>query len=253
MPIASTDLIAYAAASMPDTDAGTNGGAIDALRRIAFTQIAANDTIQAVSSAAGDTTQTVTIEGRNAAGSVVTETKTLTGTTAITLSTMGTVERVLKAELSATCVGTITIRRTTGPVTLATIPIGERGFMALFRKAASDPSVQKDYYTKIFLKNAHATLSLLAATVKQSADPDARIMHLLATAVGDSATAADRLTVPATSATQDPDTFDDTDKAVPGTDLAAGAAIGVWLRLRLPAADAPHRSTYDISLSGQSV
>lgn len=59
--------------------------------------------------------------------------------------------------------------------TLRTIPVGERGFMALFRKAASDPSVTKNYYTKIFLRNNHATLSLLTATVKQNADPAARI------------------------------------------------------------------------------
>src|SRR4051812_2570691 len=110
MAIAATDLIAYASANMPDVDTGTNGGAIDTLRRIAFTQIAANDTIQALSSSSSDTTQTVTVEGRNAAGVIVSETKTLTGTTAITFSTMSTVERVLKAELSATAVGTVTIR-----------------------------------------------------------------------------------------------------------------------------------------------
>lgn len=252
MPIASTDLVAFASANMPDTDAGSNGGAIDTLRRIDFTQIAANDDIEVVSTAAGDT-QNCTIEGRNAAGQIVSETKALTGTTAAIFSTLGVVERVLKVELASAAVGTITVRRSVAGATLRTIPIGERGFMALFRKAASDPAVQKDYFTKVFVKNNHGTLSLLSAMVKQSADPDARITHLLAAAVNDSATSTNRVTAPATADTQDPDTFDDTDKAVPGTDLAAGAAIGVWLRLRLPAADTPHRSTYDLQLSGQSV
>lgn len=252
MAILSTDLILYASANAPDTDAALNGGAIDALRRVDFTQLAANDDIEVVSTSASDT-QSCTITGRNAAGSVVSETKSLTGVTAAIFSTLGVIERVLTVELASVAIGTITVRRSVAGATVRTIPVGERGFMALFRKAASDPAVQKDYYTKVFFKNAHGTLSLLAATVKQNADPDARINHLLAAAVNDTATVANRVTAPAAADTQDPDTFDDTDKAVPGTDLAAGAAIGVWLRLRLPTADAPHRTTYTIELSGQSV
>jgi hypothetical protein len=252
MSIIASELQAFASANMPDTDAATNGGAIDTLRRIDFTQMAANDTIQAVSSNAADT-MNVTVEARNAAGAIVTETKALTGTTAITFSTMGTVERILKVDLASAPAGSVTIRRTTGPTTIRVIAAGERGFMGLFRKCASDPSTTKNYYTKIFLKNTNATLSLLAALVQQSADPDARITHLLAAAVNDSATQTNRVTAPAAVDTQDPDTFDDTDKAVPGTDLAAGAAIGVWLRLQLPAGDAAHRSTYTIQLAGQTV
>lgn len=251
MPIASTDLLAFASANMPDTDAALNGGAIDTLRRIDFTQLAANDDIEVVSSAA-DTTQTVTVEARNAAGSVVSQTVTLNGTTAVVFATMGIVERVLKVEMSAAATGVVTVRRSPAAGDIRTIPIGERGFMAIFRKAASDPSVVKNYYTKVFLKNNHATLALLSAKVRQSADPAARITHLLAAAVNDTATVANRVTAPAIADTQDPDTFDDTEKSVPGTDLAATAAIGVWLRLQLPAADAPHRTTYTIELAGQS-
>jgi hypothetical protein len=252
MPIATTDLVCYAAANMPDADTGTNGGAVDTLRFVDFTQLAANDDLEVISTSASDT-QNCTITARNAAGSVVTETRALTGTTAAVFSTLGVVERVLAVELASAAVGTVTVRRSPAGATLRTIPVGKRGFMALFRKAASDPSVQKDYFAKVFWRNEHATLALLSATVKQAADPDARITHLLAAAVNDTATTANRLTAPAVADTQDPDTFDDTDKAVPGTDLAAGAAIGVWLRLRLPAADSPHRTTYDTQLTGQSV
>lgn len=252
MPIVTTDLEAFASANMPDTDAALNGGAIDTLRNVDFTQIAANDDIEVISSAAGDT-QNCTITGRNAAGQVVSETKALTGLTAAIFSTLGVIERVLTVELASAAIGTITVRRSVAGLTLRTIPVGRRGFMALFRKAASDPVSVRNYYTKMFWRNGHATLSLLAALVKQSADPDARITHLLANAVNDAATVADRVTAPAVGNTQDPDTFDDTDKAVPGTDLAATAAIGVWLRLQLPAADPPHRSTYDTQLTGSSV
>jgi len=125
--------------------------------------------------------------------------------------------------------------------------------MALFRKTASDPSVVKTYYTKCFWKNTHATQAALGMTVIQNADPLARITHLLAAAVNDTATSTNRVTAPAVADTQDPDTFDDTTKSVPGTDLAATAAIGVWFRLQLPAADPANKSTYTSEVTFTSV
>ena len=250
MPIASTDLVLYNSVNMPDVDAATAGGAIDTLRRPDFTQLAANDDIEAVSSAAGDTTQTLTIEGRDAAGNIVSETKTLTGTTAIIFSVISVIERVLKAELSATTTGSITVRRSPSGATLRVIPAGERGFLMFARKTSSDPSLTRSYYAKLFVKNTHATLALQNTTFRQNADPDARITHLPAAAVNDTATTSDRQTAPSAANTLDPDTFDDTDKTVGS--LAAGAAWAVWLRLQLPAADAPHRTTYTLEVVGQS-
>jgi hypothetical protein len=253
MPIVSADLGLFASVNMPDTDAGTpNGGAIDLLRRMDYTQLAANDDVEVISTAAGDT-QSCTITGRKADGTLASETKALTGVTAAIFSTMGIIERVLTVELASVAVGTITVRRSPTGATIGTIPIGERGFMALFRKTASDPSSTVNVYTKGFWRNGHATLALLNAKVKQNADPDARITHLLANATADSATSTNRITAPAAASTQDPDTFDDLDKSVPGTDLAAVTAIGVWFRLQLPAADSPHRTTYTSELAGESV
>lgn len=246
MSVAASDIVIYNAANMPDTDSGTAGGAIDPLRRPDFTQLAANDTIEAVSSNAGDTTQTLTVEGRDAQGRVVSETKTLNGTTPISFSVLATVERVFKGELSATCTGNVTVRRATGPTTIRVIPAGERGFAMPFRKDPTDPSSQKDYYAKVFLKNTHGSLAALSATVIQNADPDARITHALAASVNDSGSVANRTTDPGL-------TFDDTSKAIPGTDLASGAAIGVWLRARYPAADTAHRTTYTLELDFQTV
>lgn len=245
MSIVATDLVEYCSANMPNDDVSTSGGAIDTLRRPDFTQMAANDTIQAVSSNAGDTTQTVTITGRTASGTVVSETKTLNGTTAINFTVLGTVERILKVELSATCTGIVTIRRTTGPTTVRTIPAGERGFLMVFRQDGSDPSVAKDYYVKTFLKNTNGSLALLSAQVTESADPDNRITWALAAAVDDSGSVANRVTSPGL-------TFNDTAKNVPGTDLASGSAIGVWRNLHLPIADPAHRTTHTLQLAGQS-
>jgi hypothetical protein len=249
MSIVASDLVLYTSANMPDTDSGTNGGAIDPLRRPDFTQIAANDDIEAVSSNAADT-MNLTIEGRDAAGNVVSETKALTGTTPIIFTVISVIERVLKAELASAPAGNITVRRSVGGATVRVIPAGERGFMAFFRKTTSDPVSTQNYYAKLFVKNTHGTLALQNTTFKQNADPEARITHLPANVVDDTTTAANRITAPAAGNTLDPDTFDDTDKLVGS--LAAASAWGIWFRLQLPATDPPHKSTYTLEVTGQS-
>lgn len=254
MSVLASDLVAYAAANMPNTDSATNGGAIDATRRCDFTQMAANDTVRVVSSASGDTTQTVTIRGRLASGAIAQEVLSLNGTTVVTST--NTYERLLSADLSATATGTVTVARTTGPTTIRAIPPGERGFMAIFREVASDPSVVKSYYGKFFWKNTNGSLALTSSIVQQSADgtglsPPSGVTHLPAATVNDTATQTNRVTAPNAVDTLDPDTFDDTDKTI-GT-LGSGQAWGVWLRLQLPAAQGPLRTTYTAQLSGQSV
>jgi len=251
MAILTTDLVAYASQNMPEDDTSTNGGAIDALRRIIFTDIASTDTLEVVSSNAADAMD-ITVTARRSSGITASETKALTGTTPITLSSLGTVERVLKAELASAALGVVTVRRTTGAIQIAQIPPGERGFVRLFINAFSDLSSAKDYYMKFFWKNTHGTLSLINAIAKQSADPTGLITHLLASAVNDTTTTANRLTAPSAANTLDPDTFDDNDKSVPGSNLAAGDAIGVWLRLALSASQAPVKSTYTTQLFGLS-
>lgn len=81
-------------------------------------------TFQVLSSDASDTTQTVTVVGFDAeTGKRVSESINLTGTTAVT-STVAMTE-VYYASLDAVCVGTVTIRKTTGSATISTIAIGE--------------------------------------------------------------------------------------------------------------------------------
>lgn len=247
--ITAPELVLYHAATQSDVDGSTVGGAIDTLRRPDFTQQTANDTIQAISSSAADTTQTVTVEGRNAAGSIVTETKTLTGTTLITFSTLSTVERILKVELSATCAGTITIRSTTGPGTnfSRVIPVGERGFSAFLRKLASSTGGATTFYAKMFWKNTNGTNALLSAAVTESADPSGLVTFALANSVGDSGTATNRQTVPGSVTA-----FDNASKNVPGTDLASGAAIGLWALLSLATNQAAQKTTWTPQIAGST-
>lgn len=244
MSIVAADLVLYNAASMPVADAGTSGGAIDPLRRPDFTQMTVTETVRIVSAQAGDTTQTVTITGRKADGSLASETLSLNGTTVVT--SVNTYERLLKAEMSATATGIVTVARTTGPTTIRTIPIGERGFQAVFQQTASSTLAQVDNYMKLFWKNTNGSLALTSSIVKENADPDARITFALAAAIDDSASVANRLTSPGL-------TFNSADKNVPNSqNLPNGSAIGVWLNLTLPQNDSAHRTTYTLELDGQT-
>lgn len=244
--IVASDLVIYHAATQSDTDGVAVGGAIDTLRRPDYTQVTAGDTVEVVSSSAGDTTQTLTIEARKADGTVVSETKTLTGTTAAVFSVIGAVDRILKAELSATAAGTVTVRKNSAGATYRTIPAGERGFSAVLRKGTSSTGGSTTYYAKTFWKNTNGTNALLGANVTESQDPTGTITHGLATSVNDSGTTTNRQTAPAGV------TFAGTAANVPGTDLASGAAIGLWLLMTLATNNAAIRSTYTSQLSGST-
>jgi hypothetical protein len=246
MSIVSTDLVAFAAASMPNDDVSTTGGAIDLLRRVDFTQMGASDTVRIASASGSDTSQTVTLTGRLADGSIVTEVKTLNGTTPVT--TTATYERLLKAEMSATAVGIVTVARTTGVTLIRTIPVGERGFMAIFRQLASDPVSTKSFYCKFFWKNTNGSLALTSSTVVENADPSGLITHALDTALDASTSAANRLTAPT-----GPTGFASTAATVPNSgNLSSGSAIGVWLLLALAIGNAALKTTYTSEIDGQT-
>jgi hypothetical protein len=241
MPVVASDLVCYASANMPVDDSATSGGAIDALRRVVFTQMASSDTVKAVSSSASDTTQTVTVTGRRTDGSVANEVKTLTGTTPITFSTLGTVDRVLKVEMSATAVGTITIS-TTGAVTLGTIPIGERGFMAFHQQATSSPSSGVTDYYKVFIKNTGAS-TLTSGSVSEVSDSSGRLDFAVAATVNDTASVANRITAPGGLS------FSSSGQSIPAS-LTPADAIGVWIRATHPAGDSAHNLTLTMGVSG---
>jgi hypothetical protein len=178
---------------MPSDDTSTSGGAIDTLRRIDFTQIARTTPSEAVSSAAGDTTQTLTITGRKADGSIVSETLTLNGTT-IVVTTINTV----RAAAEGRAVRDLRRHRHRAPAAPArrpirTIPIGERGFMAIFR-SSSDPSVQvKDFYCKFFWKNTNGDARAAPSPVVENADPSAQDHARARRAVDASTSVANRV------------------------------------------------------------
>ena len=244
MPIAASDLKAFGAANHAEDDTSIQGGAIATVKRIEFTPIAANDDIEALSDNPADT-MNLTITARSIAGAIVSETLALTGTTAVIFSTIGVVERFMKGILASVAAGIITIRRSVAGVTIATLEVGETEVRRLFYDASSESS-ETTRYEKVFLKNDHGTLTLTNAEIELTADPAATIRIGGAPSVDDSATIADRKTAPASVTFVD----DSVAQAVPGNELAAGAAIGVWTEMLRGASAAAIKGTFTVQLAG---
>lgn len=245
MPIVAAELIAFAALLRPEDDTASSGGGQDIDNRPSFVQMAADGTVEMLSSAPGDTTQGVTVTGRDAAGAIISDTQTMNGTTIVVFT--GTFERVLKVLMDADATGIITVQRTTGPTLIATIPIGDRGFTALFIDSASEAGAV-ERFEKIFWENTHGTLTLTNAKVQLTADPASRIRLGIETTKDDTVSVANRKILPSNPTFVD----DSVQQDVPTGNLAAGEAIGTWLEQGLLASDAPIRSTFTTELAGTS-
>lgn len=247
MSITASELIVYGSANMPEANGTTSGGAIDTTIKIIFTDISATDSVEFVSDNGADT-MNITVTGRNAAGAIVAETVALTGTSPTTATT-ATFERILKVVLASAAAGTVTVRKASDNVTIATMEAGITSIRRLFYDAAADASggSSRDFYEKVFVKNTNSTLTLTNAQIAEQADPTGNITFDLEDAVDDNNSVADRLN---TAPTGMLGSFTNTTKSVPGNAIAAGSRIGVWLKLTLAAGTAAAKSTYTIRTTG---
>lgn len=242
MSILNTDLKAFAAASRPEDDASTAGGAIAALVRF-LTQFSGNAVAAVISD--GADVRTITITGRLATGAVDTEVLTLNG--AVEVVGAKTWERIIKAVASAgSGTRTVLLKQGSGGTTRGTFGLNETELTIMFKLAASSPSATKTLYEKVFLKNTHGTLTLTSAQITLTADPSAVITVGGATSVDDSGTVTNRVTAPGGITYVD----DGVAQSVPGSALAAGSAIGVWVKLSLATANAAIKDTFTLQLSG---
>lgn len=244
MSIVSGELICYSAASIPEDDTSTSGGAIDTATRPGLTQWSANAVAAAISD--GADTRTLTITGRLASGVIDTEILTLTG--AVEVVGAKTWERVLKAVLSTTSGSrTVSLKQGSGGTTRATLGPNETKTHIFFQQSASAGS-QLKRYEKLHWKNTNGSLALTSAQVTLTADPSSKIKIGVAATTGDSGTVANRLAAPGGISFVD----DSVAQSVPGGSLASGANIGVWLEQTLGANDPAVKSTFTTQLSGQT-
>lgn len=253
MSVVATDIVLYGSASMPESDSGAAGGAIDLTTRVVpdsaslFNTL--EDTVDVVSDNAGDTTQTVTIYGRNAAGQQVSEELELAGTTPDTGATE--FERIEKIVVDGAHAGTITVSKGTGGNKIVDIESGvltiRRPFIGVSADAAGGSA--RTFYEKIFVRNNNADNALLSAQIAEETDAESQLEFAVEDAQDDSGTSTNRITAPAGITG---DGFSSNAKSIPGADLAPESAIGVWLKLALPAGDPATKTTYTLEISGST-
>lgn len=242
MPILNTELKKYQAASMPETDAATSGGAIATAGLLEISQLAANDAVGVVSD--GADARTVTITGRTAAGAIASEALVLNGATRVAGAQV--FERILKVVISAAdAARTVTVTRNTGGANVATLGPNKTSTRLLNYDSKSEAAITTRY-EKEFWKNENATLTLNGATMKLTADPSAKYKIGCATTKNDSGSVANRKTAPGGITFVD----DNIDAGIPGGNLAAGDAIGVWIEQTLGAGAAPEKTSYTTELAG---
>ncbi len=254
MAVASTDIVIYGAANIQTSDTGTQGGALDSTVRYVFdSPVLGNtlaDSVEVLSSNGSDTSQTVTVYGILSTGVSTSEVFNLNGSTVQNGAVV--FQRINRVVVSGAHAGTVTVRKASDNTAIILIEPGVFVVRRPFIGVSSDVSggSARDFYEKIFIKNNHSTLALLSAVISELTDASAVITFDLEDAVNDSNSVASRLnTVP----TGMLGTFTSAAKNVPGTDLAPGSAIGVWLKLSLPAGNSPILDVYSLRTAGQSI
>lgn len=248
MPVTSSDIVLYASQNMPEDDTSVAGGAINSGIRVTFTDIAATDRIEALSSNNADS-GVLTVVGRNSAGSLISENITLSGTTLVSGNL--SFERVLKVDYDTVASGDITLRDLSTDTTIGKVYANESGFRRVFYNATAEPAGgnNKTLYEKVFVKNNNASSALLSAQIQESGvGLYQKIDFALSTAQNDSESVSNRKTAPTNvgSYTNGP-------TGVIGTDLAPLSGQGVWLRLQLNAGDAAQNSFYTLVVDGSTV
>lgn len=245
MPLTSDDLVLYASQNMPTDDTSQSGGAIDTTMRMLSVRMTATSSIELVSD--GADTRQATVTARRPDGTVASETLTLNGTTPV--QTSESYESLLRVILSSTSPDrTVTVSQVSPSQVLHRIAPGERGATSVFVNAASDSAQETHRYEKVFWKNIHSSAALLEATVMLAADPAGTIQVGLEGVKDGSGSVPNRKTAP-----DGVDFVDDNvPLPVPGGQLNAGEAIGVWVRLDLRALHPPVRSRFTLRISGLS-
>ncbi len=245
MALSGSKLLEYMATNHPEDDVSTAGGAINAAGRILDTELSSPSSLEVLSD--GADTRTITVRYRDSAGVLQTTSAiTLNGTTPVSLGI--TAERIIEMTLSAADGSrTVTVRIASGGTVQHVFNPSETKAKRKFVQAVSG-AAQKVYREKSYWKNTDSTTALLDAEIVLTADPQGKVKSGIETAVGGSTTIATRLTAPSGVVMVD----DNVAQSVPGTNLAAGAAIGVWWELTLPADNAAIKSTFTSQLRGKS-
>lgn len=125
-----------------------------------------------------------------------------------------------------------------------------------FYNVAADPSVDKDYYEKIYVYNLNGSTTLSNATINEQATGIYTKVHFaLASTFGDSnaQTASNRVTAPAAGIGL---WYDNTDGDIDmpnSKNFTNKDGCAVWLHLDLASGDTAQNSYYEMQVKGQTV
>lgn len=234
MALTSSSIRLYCAANHPESDSETVGGAIDTTCRPLDEQFTSAAAPEMVSDDANDL-MNVTITGRTASGAQDSETNALNGTSAVAWTT--TFERILKVEFASAAAGTVLLKQGAGGDTKHTFNAGETDARMHFINAEANASGGSDKvrYEKFFAKNVDSDEDALDFTVELTNDPRTDYDLIVEDNKDDNNSATDRTTEP----TGNSGSWGDGPHDIPGTDLAFGEAIGVWVRQTLADGQVP--------------
>lgn len=247
MSVLASEIVIYGSTVMAEDDTtGSVGGSINTAIKMEFTDISPSGTVEMLSSAVGDTTQTVTIHYRDTQGVLTSEQKTVNGTSVVAFTS--TMERIMKVVMSATATGTVTIRKSSVGATLVTMEPGITQVRRPFYNVSAPATGSKIYMEKVFCRNNNTTTALTSATIAEQADPSTKITFAVAPTLEDTATTTNRITDSTAL------TFDNTTKSVANSgNLTATSAQGVWLKLSLNDTDVATKTTYTLRVQGNTI
>lgn len=254
MALQDSDIVIYGSTYMQENNTSTpQGGSINTAIKMTFTDITGTNPspVDIASNNAADTGNLL-VTGRSVGGSITTDTITLNGTG--TVSGVTNFERILKIYETGH-IGTITITAQNGGYTLATLESGVEQVRRPFYSPTGEVAGGSDlyFYEKVFIKNTATGNDLLSMTVGESSDGtesvSADITFALETGLNGTGTATNRITSPDTGVLVSGE-FSDNTKNLPGNDLTIGDAIGVWMRLYVPAGTTPTNTTFNFAING---
>ena len=250
------DIRFYGCTNHAENDVSTQGGSIDRTVILTFDEPilmnGLNDTIDVYSLDNTDTTQTLTITGRNSSGTIISENYNINGTTVQFGSTI--FQQVLKIVCSASHAGDLVFVDNTNSKVLGRLlgttnapgGIAELTLRRPFYDIRIPSTGTNTYYEKIFLRN-NSAFSYYYVNIYESGDKWSSVTFALASSQNDSESVSNRTMAP--SLVSGP--FNNDPKSIPNTHLNSGDAIGVWLKIDIPAGRLPDEQVYGFFVQGK--
>lgn len=249
MSLQSSDLVFYASQNMPEDNYSLTGGAINTNVRVAFDDIANVDTIDVYSTNA-TLNGTLTVDGVDANNDLISENFTLAGETVVAgTSLFKNVWRVYYPDAAHT--GSIYVEDNSTSTNICILEDYVTGIVRIFYNSLADyfGGSARTFYDKIFVKNNHATATLVGAQVVEQAEG---LYDVVSFGVENSfntvQTIADRTTAPTGVASYGAGPT----SLVENTNLGPGVTQGIWLKLDTQPGDPPIHSHYAIKITGRT-